>query len=642
MNSLSAFMMNTLGSATAQRVTDDTQAYSLQATLDNNVYYFTSFLCQHPTNKDIILHVFTQGDDHGEDPAKKIIYRKSTDRGETFGSINTLYDPTDSTFQIQGPGCGYDSNGRFHIFADCHSDLDAPGGTHEIRHMYSDDDGATVSSATVIPFPSTSMLTFQIYDKLVQMGSNIMISFFFYPEQDVTTSTENWLLRSEDFGATWDWVFMGSVSGNFRSEGSGLAVTPTVGIWVFRSESPARFFMYKTLDAGLTFIECGEFGFLIMPAAGPCRLNKFKADNGVDLVEMVFLDRGNTPKKISAVYGRADVAVTAGTGLWKQTIYTIHSDATYVLNYGDVCHNYGNLNAIGMYEREVNFPTDNELLFFKCPATHYGSVLLEVLPVSIYDSLALPQFIFDWRGLIVNNVNDSGTVNSSNQVTVLKGLYPGLVGAGYNFTATAGGIILGDGVEFDGTKPITGTTPLNFNFLSHSSSGSTDINYTIYFVIKPGVSSNPDAVYGFFGTAAGSAGNIGINMIFDDRSSQSRSNAFRLYISKGSAGFTFDFLNDNMLTPNVYQVVCCEVDLSQATQNNRAKLWVNDVLQSTTVTTSITTINAPPTYNPQIGALGNNIFPFVGGIKQIIFQNAIDIPSVRTYMTQILMTINGI
>lgn len=642
MNNLAAFMMNTRGSGSSLIVTDDTQAYSVQTTLDANNYLFSSMLCQHPTNKDIIINVFTEGTNHVEDVDKKIVYRKSTDRGLTFGARATLYDPTDSTFQVQSPGVGYDSNGRFHIFADCHDDLDAPGGNHEIRYLYSDDDCATVSSAVVIPFPATSMLTFQIYDKLIQMGSNIMISFFFYPEQDDITESENWLLRSTDFGANWTWVFMGSVTGNFRSEGSGLAINDTVGIWVFRSETPARFFMYKTEDAGLTFIECGEFGFLVMATASPARLNKFFADDGTELIEMTFLDRANTPKKVYAVYGRADNAILGGIGIWKQTLYTIYTDASYMAGYGDVCHNYGNMNAIGVYPRETNFPIDNELIFFKCPATQYGTVLLEVLPTSIYDPLGLVQLILDWRGLINSNSNDSGTVSVSNEVTFWKGLSPGLVGSGYNFGATAGGILLGDGVEFDGTKALSGTTPLNFRFMNYSVSGSTDINFTLYFVIKPGITSNPDAVYGFFGTSGSGGANIGVSVFYDDRSAQSRSDALRLIISKGSLGFTFDFVNDNMLTPNIYQVVCIEVDLSQATQNNKGKLWVNDVQKSTTVATAITTLGITPTYNPQIGATGNNVFPFTGGIKQVIMQNAIDIPSVRSYMNQMLMTINGL
>lgn len=642
MNSLGAFMMNTPGAASSRTTTLDTQAYDLQSTLDDNTYDFSHMLCQHPTNKNIIIHAFTRGDVHGEDPGKKIVKRISTDRGLTFGAVSDLYDPVDSTFQVQSPGVGYDSNGRYHIFADCHSDLDAPGGTHEIRYMYSDDDAATVSSPVVISFPSTSMLTFQIYDKLIQMGGAIMISFFFYPEQDVTTESENWMLRSTNFGANWSWIYMGGVSGDFRSEGSGLAINDTVGIWVFRSENNKRFHLYKSTDAGLTFTSCGEFGFLLMTTAGPARLNMFKADNGTDIIEMSFIDRGATPKRIYAVYGRADVAISAGIGVFKQTLYTIHSDATYILNYGDICHNFGNMNAIGMYPRDTNFPNDNETIFFKCPATQYGAVLSEVLPVTIFDPLGLPQLIIDWRGLILSNTNDWGTVNVSSQITQVKGIYPALVGTGYNFSASAGGIILGDGIEFDGTKALSGTVKANFNFMNYSSAGSTDLNYTIYVVIKPGTGSNPDAAYGIFGTSGAGGANIGVALWYDDRAAQTQSDSIRLVISKGSVGFTFDFDNDNILTPNVYQVMCIEVDLSQATQNDRGKIWVNGVLKTTTVTTSITTIANVPTYEAQIGAVGNNVFLFTGGIKQIIIQNTIDLSTVRDYMTDTLMDINGL
>lgn len=642
MNNLAAFMMNTLGSAAARTATDDTQAYSLTTTYDNNTYDFNSIILQNPQNHNEVIHTFTRGNNHSEDAAKNWCARRSTDKAATFGSVFTFFDPTDGTFQIQSPGIGYDNNGRIHGFADCHEDLDQPGFNHELRYFYSDDGLATISTPVVIPFPVTSMNTFQVYGRMIQMGNVLLITAFFYPDQDDITSSENWCLRSTDFGANWTWVFMGAFTGEFISEGEQLGITDLIGIFVFRAENNERFFMYKTEDAGLTFIQCGQFGFLVMTVAGPCRLHKFKADDGAEIAEMVFMDRGGSPKTVLAVYGRLDVGVIAGIGIWKQTVYTLASDATFILNYGDVCHLDNNMNAVGMYSRETNFPTDNEIIHFECPATQYGSVYSIIKPVTIYDPLALPQFIFTWRGLITNNANDWGTVSAANEVTLVKSISSANVGAGYNFSGTAGGIVLGDGIELDGTKRLTGTTPLNFNFMSYSTAGVTDINQTIYFTIKPGIVANPDAAYGIWGTSAASAANIGISIWWDDRSAQSRNNAIRIVISKSGVPFTLDFVNDNVITPNTYQQVCIEIDLSQASNDDKVKMWVNNVFQTTTVTTFTAAVANTPTFNPQIGGVGNNVFPFIGGIKDIIFQNAIDIASVRNYMINTLMTLEGL
>jgi hypothetical protein len=641
MNSLAAFMMNTVGAGSSRTVTDDTKVYATLSTYDNNLYYLSSTLHINPTDRTKGRHFYTSGDYHTDDPAKKVVFRPSADLFLTMGTEVTFYDPSDSTFFVQDPAIGYDDQGTLHAMMDCHESFSA-GDAHEIRYMTSTDDGATVSAPVVIPFPATSLLTFRFYGRIIDCGNGILMCFpYFFTEEGVFTNSERWCLRTDDYGANWDWILIAS-STDYTNETEGLYIGDGVVIAVSRHEPLKQFWLYKSLDYGLTWIDCGALSTgIIMSIAAPCRLHKFNLDDGTSIVAMYFHDKGNTPKKVYAMYGRANVAPDAGVGLFKQTTITeIASDAAFFLNYGDVCHYNNNLNARGVYSRELNFPDDNALVYFECPATQYGSLFTILTPVTIYDKLAAIEAIYSWQGLLSNNINDWGSVNVSSQVLTWKSIFPGPPAK--NFSATVGGILLGDGIVFDGTKALSNDTVSHWNFMQYSSAGVTDINFTYTTVFKPGIIADPNAAYGLFGTNGASAANKGIAIWWDDRVASSRNNALRFFISAGGGVTIVNLTTDNLITPQ--QKICLRIrcDLSQSANNDKVKVYINKVLQSTTVSTFNTGIVTVPTYNAQIGAVGNNVLPFIGSIYEKVFQNAIDLDSVSDDLDQQLMDLNGI
>lgn len=645
MNSLMAFMSSTMGGATSSDVTDDTEVYALLSTLDENKYYLSSLLLQNPQNPNIVLHTFTDGVNHLSSADKYIACRKSTDKAATFGTKFTLYDPVDSTFQIQDPGLGYDETGRLHIMADCHTDVGVPGETHELRYMYSDDDGTTVSSPVVITPPVTALLSFRMYGRIIDCGGGILLAPCYWVTEDGDdTESSRYCLRTTNGGTSWTWVLIDGPTTTYINETEFLHVGNGIVFAVSRYESLAQFWMYKSTDYGVTWTNLGPLGTgLVLTIAAPCRLHKFRLDDGTELCAMYFHDKGSTPKKVYAMYGRLNVGEVSGTGLFRTTTVTeIASDAAFFLNYGDICHYNNTLNARGVYSRELNFPTDNSLVYFECPATHYGSLFSILTPVTIYDALSSIMFIGSWRGLITNNSNDSGDVNVSSQVTSLKAILPGPVGTAKNFTATAGGITLGDGIVFDGTKAMTHGTLADWTPLQYSSVGYTDVNWTAHLCLKVGTGSDPNAVYGIFGNNAGSAANRGVYIGYDDRVSQPKNNAIILAITAGGGVFVINFSNDNIITPNTFIVLSIEVDLSQATQNNKVKVYINGTLQSTTVTTFNSGIQNTPAFAAQLGSLGNNVAIGVLTIKDVIFQNTVDIASVRDNIIDTLMDLEGL
>jgi len=610
--------------------TDDTVTYNTNNTLDNNVYYYNQMLHQKPSDPSLIIHTYTRGVDHVEDATKKMVYRTSTDVGVTWSAETDLYDPTGTDEQVQDPGCGYDRGGRFHIFADVHTSLGVTGGTHVLRYMYSDDDCATVSSPVEITLPSNGLATFRIYGKMLDLGNKVLIvpAYFLKDEGDFSESAI-YCLKSTDRGATWSWKIVKVKDSSYVNETSFLYIGSGVVISMSRNETFASntiMSMYKSYDYGETWEYSG-----ILQCDGslprPCRLNKFQDDAGRWIAEIVW----GTASNVYAKYAVLNDLLIGGSGMFGST----HSIASYSPgpNYGDVLHYNCNMNAIGMWSREVNFPTDNLIVCFDCTTTQYDTVIaaLNFSRSSLLQYLSGSFLVYSARGLVTNTDNSYGIVDSSARVTTLKSISPGITGV--NFTATAGGITLSGGsMVYDGSKALASNTT-SWNFLMKSSLGANDINYTVHIVAKVGNSSNPNAAYGLLGSNGASAGQKGICIFYDDRVSTPATDRIVFQISNPptSPNFITRMLQNDVVTPNEYHVFSIVVDLSRPTQDDRVRFYVDGVLQVTDVDQynyAVPTDNS--SYALQIGAGGNSVLPLIGEIRDVIIQNATEDDTLRT------------
>ena len=638
----------TLGRPTPLIPTDDTKVYALQSTLDETRYYLCSTLSQSPKVRSVGLNVFLDGVNHVDDAAKKVSFRKTTDLFLTYGSKTTFYDPVDGDMQTQSLAAGYSNNGRFHALIQCQDSVGVPGGTQELRYMYSDDDGTTVSSPVTITLPVTSLNAFRMHDKIIDLGSGVMLApcYFFTDEGNITQS-ERYVVKTTDGGATWSFILVEGPTSTYINEGSLLSITNNIIYYMVREDtsSSPQFYCYKSLDQGGTWTNLGFFGTTITKTGGdPPVLRKFRADNGKWFAVMYFSAR--SADTLYAIYGRLDNGVEGGLGLFNvSTITLLRTDPVNYLHYGDFVHYNNNMNARGAWPREVSSVPleDNEMIYFENLTTQYDSVFAKIDPITIYDKLYQTLTITSPRQLTTNTDDVYGVVNASNQVTTLRSIAPGPLSQG--FTATAGGILLNAGaIDFDGTKALGHAVPAYFKPLHYSTGGVADVNTTLYAVVKFGTGSNPNAAYGLFGNNAASSANRGYSIFYDDRASVPRNNNLVLLISKGTAGFIIDFsANDNLITPNVYFVLCVEVDLGQASNNDKVKVYINNVLQSTTVTTFNSGISSSdPVFGGQIGSVGNNALLATMSLKDFILQNAVDLPSVRSNMNLALMGVNGI
>jgi hypothetical protein len=197
-------------------------------------------------------------------------------------------------------------------------------------------------------------------------------------------------------------------------------------------------------------------------------------------------------------------------------------------------------------------------------------------------------------------------------------------GNGRNFTASSGAqpTYTSSGLNglpvftFGGSQYLTSaSTAATWNFM-HNESGSS-----IWFVAKTGNSSNPLATYGYLGTNAAASANIGRSMYYAD---DAVDNDFIAdFITRGS---TFNPASNNYttnaLTPNVPVLISAIGDPANATASARSLIAINGntPIQNNTYSNAPSASNA--TYTLQIGTVGNNAFPLVGYISELIITNA--------------------
>jgi len=205
-------------------------------------------------------------------------------------------------------------------------------------------------------------------------------------------------------------------------------------------------------------------------------------------------------------------------------------------------------------------------------------------------------------------------------------------GNGRNFTQGTGGTqptFTQNGLNnrhvlsFNGSQYLTSPAAAStWNFL-HNANGSS-----VFAVWRAGNISDPNAIYAFMGTNALSSANIGFYIAYDDRVSASRNNRVLAQVSGGGSQSIGSVSADDVHPANTPVIVSHLADPNNATAVNRSLIRVNNTLTQVNAST-----NAPSASNAsftmQIGAGGNNAFPLVGYIAEVIILASIASDVVR-------------
>lgn len=181
---------------------------------------------------------------------------------------------------------------------------------------------------------------------------------------------------------------------------------------------------------------------------------------------------------------------------------------------------------------------------------------------------------------------------------------------------------------FDGTDRLEiASSTGSFNYL-HSTTGSFSI------VTQSGTTADPNALIGYFGNNAVASASRGIGFTYDDRASVPVNNAYRLIVTKASAGqFVISDVVGSSITPNVYSLLQCTLNPTSGTASLRDKVYVNTVGITTANAATQTVSASNASFNMQIGSGGNNSFLFIGYISEIIFYNTILTAGQLTYLS---------
>ena len=174
-------------------------------------------------------------------------------------------------------------------------------------------------------------------------------------------------------------------------------------------------------------------------------------------------------------------------------------------------------------------------------------------------------------------------------------------------------------MEFSGSQWLTSGVTNDWAFLNQAQGG------TVIAVWKPGNTSDPNTLYGLFGTNRGTVAVEGTYTIFDDRASVPRNNQI-IIASRATTGGNQTFVStsgDNFLTANQPGLVSIICDPANATAANKFMMGAN----GGSLTGNNTNTNGASTLNPgfplQIGAVGNNTFPLTGYIAEVCFFDAV-------------------
>lgn len=166
-------------------------------------------------------------------------------------------------------------------------------------------------------------------------------------------------------------------------------------------------------------------------------------------------------------------------------------------------------------------------------------------------------------------------------------------------------------LSFNGSQWFTSPAAIStWNFL-HNNSGSS-----VFAVWKAGNISDPNALYALMGTNRASAG-IGYYIGYDDRASASSNNRVQAALQAGGSIAVNNTTADNAHPANTPVILSHVTDPTNATAANRSLLRINGTLiQNNTSTIATSAANA--SFALQIGAAGNNLFPMIGYIAEIV------------------------
>lgn len=175
-----------------------------------------------------------------------------------------------------------------------------------------------------------------------------------------------------------------------------------------------------------------------------------------------------------------------------------------------------------------------------------------------------------------------------------------------------------DVIDFDGTgdRYISDEAASTWKFLHDGTS------LTIFYVVKPSNTVDPDVAYAFMGNNAGSSSNAGLALWYEDRSSAGADNTYKVFLTIDGTPFyvinTDPTENNDAFSSNNYHLVYHELDPDNGTAIEREQTNIDGNSYDGVNTYTNTPSTSNPTYTLQVGSAGNGAVLLTGQIAEVV------------------------
>lgn len=153
------------------------------------------------------------------------------------------------------------------------------------------------------------------------------------------------------------------------------------------------------------------------------------------------------------------------------------------------------------------------------------------------------------------------------------------------------------------------------------------IQWSHYQVVQAGVTSNPNNIYRFWTTSAGSSTYAGLVHAYADRTASSENDRLSLVITRAvSSSFASLQQANNTLLPNQQNIIFGNMDPANATAALRSEAAVNNAADITANALTNAVSSADPFSAMIYGDLNTTNLPMIGFLQELAFW---DVPNVK-------------
>lgn len=306
-------------------------------------YYLGCKMAQDLVDDNKLFFCFTNGTTANAEAAKRLSVIKSTDYGKTWGAIATVHDPAGNEF-IQSGACGVTPANKYVIIHDSHTYTGSPtaGAPHKLYYMYSTDQGATWSTPLDITsaIPSDGLVAFRIEGQVICNAGRIMLALYKNTDEGVTTNSANYLIYSDDDGATWGNFTVRASGTDYCNESAMLHLGGNNLYHLIGNYTDDDWDCYTSSDNGSTWAFQGLMGFTTSDTT-PATLHKFKID-GVEIAAFYFYVHGSF--KYKHAYAKVSELLANPLTAWPTNLNDFFINQ--FMMHGDFCHFNDSIDAV--------------------------------------------------------------------------------------------------------------------------------------------------------------------------------------------------------------------------------------------------------------------------------------------------------